>query len=62
VADAPRLRDLFLARMKTARGAGLGDERADESHPSAAAGGWTPQHLGALRAVLEEARMLRAAV
>ncbi len=27
VADAPRLRDLFLAKMKVSRGAGLGDER-----------------------------------
>lgn len=61
VADAPRLRDMFLAKMKASRGAGLGDDRADETHRHAAGRAWTPAHLDALRAMLDEARRLNAA-
>lgn len=69
VADAPRLRDLFLAKMKVSRGAGLGDERgADEGRIAAAAGvrgasgAWTPAHIIALREVLAEAKRANAVV
>lgn len=67
VADAPRLRDLFLAKMKAARGAGLGDERHEETVPGRAEGAragaaWTPAHIIALREMLEEARRMNVVV
>ena len=63
MADAPRLRDLFLARMKASRGAGLGDERAGEREPAASgATAWTPSHIIALREMLEEARRMNVVV
>lgn len=75
VADAPRLRDLFLAKMKRSRGAGLGDDRhQDEAGGAGAAarprdaernrgnGVWTPAHIIALREMLDEARRANAAV
>lgn len=71
VEDAPRLRDLFLAKMKVSRGAGLGDERHSEvaelaggeiAARGSGSGGWTPAHIIALREMLEEARRANAAV
>lgn len=70
VADAPRLRDMFLAKMKLSRGAGLGDDRhEDEAEMQAAAGAgmqrgsaWTPAHVIALREMLSEAKRANAAV
>ncbi|HBS28565.1 MAG TPA: hypothetical protein DEB06_03735, partial [Phycisphaerales bacterium] len=58
VDDAPAIRDMILDRVSRARGAGLGDERA----PAPGACGWTTERVEALRAILAEARALRAAV
>ena len=74
VADAPRLRDLFLAKMRVSRGAGLGDDHhqhAEHGHADVAhgagmhagvGGGWTPAHIIALREMLAEARKANGAV
>lgn len=74
IADAPRLRDMFLAKMRLSRGAGLGDDRhhdhaddAQVSHALAApgagvGGGWSPAHIIALREMLAEAKRANAAV
>lgn len=76
VADAPRLRDMFLAKMRVSRGAGLGDDHHVEHHdvhtpqngldPAAAlppgTSGWTPAHIIALREMLVEAKRANAAV
>ncbi len=45
VADAHRIRDLLLARLRQSRSAGLGDE----STPADANNRWTPAHLAVLR-------------
>ncbi|MCP3914325.1 MAG: PH domain-containing protein [bacterium] len=50
VADASRIRDLIMARVRTQQGAGLGDE------PSAGVVSpphWSPQHLALLREIRE---------
>jgi membrane protein YdbS with pleckstrin-like domain len=54
IADAPRLRDLVMSRVKASRAAGLGDEAA---HAASHAGtpGWTPDHLEILRQVRDAA-------
>jgi membrane protein YdbS with pleckstrin-like domain len=54
IADAPRIRDLLLERLRRSRTAGLGDERhGDDWRP-----GWTVQHTAALREVRDAARAL----
>jgi len=50
IADADRLRDLILPRLRQSRTAGLGDE--DEEAPRGAA--WTPDHLAVLREIRAE--------
>ncbi len=56
VADAPRIRDLLLARLRQSRTAGLGDEAADDE-PTAV---WTADHLDALRGIRDAAATLLA--
>jgi membrane protein YdbS with pleckstrin-like domain len=51
VADAQRLRDLILPRVRQSRSAGLGDEE-DEIAP--AGRGWRPDHLAVLRDIRDE--------
>jgi membrane protein YdbS with pleckstrin-like domain len=57
LADAERIRDLILARVRRSRTAGLGDEHAhpisDRHHPA-----WTPAHLAVLREIRDRARAL----
>ena len=50
LADAARIRDLVLARMRCSQGAGLGDE-ADAGRGTP---GWTPEHLAVLREIRDE--------
>lgn len=51
IADADRLRDLILPRLRQSRSAGLGDEDEDERRSAAA---WTPDHLAVLRDIRDE--------
>jgi membrane protein YdbS with pleckstrin-like domain len=54
VADAARIRDLILARLRASPTAGLGDDA-----PGPAPGrGWTPAHLDVLREIAAEASRL----
>lgn len=55
IADAPRIRDLLMKRLRRSRTAGLGDE--PEPHP-AAPSAWSPEHLAALREIREAVRVL----
>ncbi len=57
IADAPRIRDLLLERLRRSQTAGLGDEQFGEGPR----GTWTPSHLAALREVRDAARDLAAA-
>jgi membrane protein YdbS with pleckstrin-like domain len=57
VADARRIRDLLLARMRRSQSAGLGDERLADVRP-AAAPAWTAEHLAALREIRDAARAM----
>lgn len=50
IADAPRVRDLILSRVRQSRSAGLGDEREIER---AGPSGWTKAHLRVLREIRE---------
>ena len=50
VADAERLRDLILPRLRRSRSAGLGDE--EEERPAGAA--FTPDHVAVLREIRSE--------
>jgi len=56
VDNAEDLRDRIMSRVRRSRSAGLGDESAlsENARPQA----WTPQRLGALREVRDEARAL----
>ena len=56
IADAPRIRDLLLARLRRSRTAGLGDEA-----PEPLAGRspvWQASHLAVLREIRDAAAML----
>ena len=55
IADAPRIRDLIMARLRDSRTAGLGDEhdKATTATPT-----WTPAHLAALVEIRDAARAL----
>jgi membrane protein YdbS with pleckstrin-like domain len=48
VAEAQEIRDLLLARMRTSRSAGLGDEPEGRSMKGTR---WSPDHLAALREI-----------
>ncbi len=58
IADAPRIRDLLLARLRRSRTAGLGDEAHERPSPMRArpAPAWRPEHLAALREIREALR------
>lgn len=51
IADAERIRDLIMRRVRASRSAGLGDERHEEV---SASGMWTPAHLTVLREIRDE--------
>ena len=52
MAEAPAIRDLLTAKMRASKSAGLGDEAVERK---VVAGGWTPEHLVALREVRDAA-------
>jgi membrane protein YdbS with pleckstrin-like domain len=54
VADAQRIRDLLLARLRQSRDAGLGDE----SSAAAVKNSWTTEQVEALRAIRDAVRRL----
>ena len=58
--DAPRIRDLILARLAKSRSSGLGDDAHGPVASSGAAGspGWSAEHVAALRAIRDLARGL----
>jgi membrane protein YdbS with pleckstrin-like domain len=58
LADAPRVRDVIMARLQQTRSSGLGDE-AHADRPNAGPG-WTPEHLDVLREIRDLARAARA--
>ena len=55
VADAARIRDLILDRLRRSRSAGLGDE-SHRTH--VAASGWTPEQVAILREIRDAATAL----
>jgi membrane protein YdbS with pleckstrin-like domain len=57
--NAPQIRDLILARVRSSTSAGLGDE-LHEHALSITGPGWTGEHLAALRAIHHEVRALRS--
>ena len=58
VHDAEQIRELIMTKVRAARGAGLGDSSDDER--AGASGGFTPDHLDALREIRELASALAA--
>jgi membrane protein YdbS with pleckstrin-like domain len=54
VADAQRIRDVIMTRVRRSRRAGLGDERLDEIDSNTRAPGWSPAHIAVLRAIRDE--------
>jgi uncharacterized membrane protein YdbT with pleckstrin-like domain len=61
VADAARIRDLIMARVRRSRTAGLGDEaREHREADRPAAPVWTAEHVAALREIRDGLRELRA--
>jgi len=72
IADAPRIRDLILARLKQSKTAGLGDEEHDALHDNLhhaknhdlhgmGAAAFTSEHIAVLHEIREELRMMNAA-
>jgi len=59
VADATRIRDVIMARVRRSRRAGLGDEHPDAARAGGGSAGWTPAHVAALRAIRDEVAALR---
>jgi membrane protein YdbS with pleckstrin-like domain len=55
VADAPRIRELLLSRMRRSRSAGLGDEA---EQPRTAESGWTDEQLQLLAEMRDAAKRL----
>jgi len=51
ISDAPRIRDLILARLRHSKKAGLGDEPAAHHHT-----GWTDEHVALLREIRDLVR------
>lgn len=61
IADAPRIRDLIMNRVRKSRSAGLGDEHHSQPAQSARTDhGWSTAHLEALREIRSELASLRA--
>lgn len=53
IADAQRIRDQILARLRHTRTSGLGDDH--ETHDPDAGDGWTPRHIALLREIRDQA-------
>lgn len=51
VADAARIRDLIMDRVRRSRTAGLGDEPRETRRAVRPPGTWTPEHVAALREI-----------
>ena len=60
IADARRIRDVIMSRVRSSRRAGLGDEHPADRPPSGVTTGWTPAHLEALRQIRDEIRGVRS--
>jgi membrane protein YdbS with pleckstrin-like domain len=60
LADATRIRDMIMSRVRRSRRAGLGDEHPEMSAPSGGGVGWSPAHVEALRAIRDEVVALRS--
>jgi membrane protein YdbS with pleckstrin-like domain len=58
IADAKRIRDVIMSRVRRSRRAGLGDEHRDEALAVRGVG-WSPAHVEALRAIRDEILALR---
>jgi membrane protein YdbS with pleckstrin-like domain len=58
LADAPRIRDLVLARLKESKSAGLGDEAHGTDRGPAPASAWTSLHLAVFREIRDLVRAL----
>lgn len=59
IADAERLRDTILEKVKSSRHAGLGDERHEAVHVHApGSGAWSEEHVEALRSIRDLAHSL----
>jgi membrane protein YdbS with pleckstrin-like domain len=61
IADAKKIRDVIMARVRRSRRAGLGDEGAEESRLASRGPVLGAEHLEALRGVRDEIVALRAA-
>jgi len=62
IADAKKIRDVIMTRVRQSRRAGLGDESLEEKRDAARGAGWTPDHVEALRGVRDEIVALRASI
>jgi membrane protein YdbS with pleckstrin-like domain len=62
IADAPRIRDLILSRLRETQTAGLGDEHEPHGGPAMPAmhSAWGPAQLALLREIRDAARRLAA--
>jgi hypothetical protein len=60
LADATRVRDLIMSRVRRSRRAGLGDEHPDDAVSRSGSAGWSPAHVEALRAIRDEVVALRS--
>jgi membrane protein YdbS with pleckstrin-like domain len=62
IANAKELRDRIMLRLRESKTAGLGDEAHAHEHDRGDATGpnWTAEHMAALRAIRDEARLLAA--
>lgn len=62
VADAARIRDLIMDRVRRSRTAGLGDEVQEPRRADRSTGrGWTPEHVAALREIRDALAQVRDA-
>lgn len=56
IAEAERIRDVIMNRVRQSRRAGLGDEHPSAEISAASGPAWTPAHLEALREILRGVR------
>ena len=63
IADAKELRDRIMLRLRESKTAGLGDEahEHDAQHGVSRGPTWSAEHVAALRAIRDEARLLAGA-
>lgn len=59
IADASRIRELLVSRMRCSRTAGLGDEEHSPQHTMSA---WTGEQIGLLREIRDSAELLARGV